>query len=148
MNNKVKFHLIASILNVLVFLLANYINYFVANLWDEKFGIRASSALMFIQSLYAYLFFWLFTFTIYLYKNPKKHILIFLLLSIMIVILYENYLIFIAYELQDRGTLFVLDSLTLALYDTGVFIIVATIGIYFNQLILGRKLLPEKYVSN
>ncbi len=145
MNNKVKFHLIAGIINFLVFFLANYVNYIIGDLWDEKFGIRASYPLTLIQSLYGYIFFWLFTFTIYFFKTPKRHFFVFLLLSVFIVLLYENYLIFIDFELYDRGTTFVLDSLKLAFYDTFLFIVIASFGIHFIQLVIGKKFLPNLY---
>ncbi len=144
--DKLKYHLIAILVNVLMCIIARWISYQIGYTWDEKFSIRASNVLSFIMQLYFFLFVWLFTFTIYFLKNPKKHIFLFFLSSIFIIFVYDLYEI-IKFDLSHRGVGYFIDSLKIACYDTLPFVIVTSIGIHYSQLYIGKKFLPELYKS-
>ncbi|WP_438711623.1 hypothetical protein ACSTS3_03280 [Aquimarina muelleri] len=147
MKAKVKFHLIASIFNVLLFFLATFLNYKINMLWDEKFGIRASDVLTMVQNFSFFLFFWLFTFWIYLIKDYKKHWIYFLILPLVLVVSKTTY-DYIIYHNQD-GLHFIsfLHFLKLSILDTLLLISISSIGIHFSQMFIGKKVLSSSYRS-
>lgn len=147
MKAKVKFHLIASIFNVLLFVLADFLNYKMNMLWDEKFGIRVSDVLTMVQNFSFFLFFWLFTFWIYLIKDYKKHWIYFLILPLVLVVSKTTY-DYIIYHNQD-GLHFIsfLHFLKLSILDTLLLISISSIGIHFSQMFIGKKVLSSSYRS-
>ncbi len=142
-----KFHIVAMSVNLLICIIAQLLTHQIGSFWDAKFGIRISSSYGIIMELYTFFFFWIFTFSIYLIKDYKKHILLFFLFGVFIVFFYEIYYIYIKYNLSDRGVDFILRSIKIGYYDILPFIILTSIGIHYSQLFIGKKFLPELYKS-
>jgi len=143
MSNRVKFHVVASIVNLCICILAIYISYFYHGIYDKKFGIRAPEVYFTIQNFYLFIFFWAFTCSIYLIKNAKKHILLFLLISflifaIMVVKQLFDTILDVTFEL-------IVGIIKTGLIDVFVFIVIVILGMHFSQLFLGKKFIPELY---
>lgn len=143
MSNKVKFHLVASIANLCICILAMYISFFYHDMYDKKFGIRAPEVYYILQNLYLLIFFWVFTFSIYFIKNAKKHFLLFLLISFLIFTIMMVKQLFdtvldVTFEL-------IFSMVRRGLTDVFVFLLIVILGMHYSQIFIGKKLMSELY---
>lgn len=146
MSTKVKFHLISALLNLLVILGAAYINQFIAELYDPAIFAKRGDDFQFIWLCYVFIFFWLYSFTIYRFKNYKKHFYIFLTLGVLLVLFriiyyYFNTALSIGFSPSDLWI-----YLQNGFVETLSFIIVVAVGIHFSQQIIGKLILVKYYV--
>lgn len=147
MKSKLKFHLIATTINLLVSVIAQWVGHYVGHIWDEMFSIRGSSSYHLILYLYLVLFSWLFTFAIYFYKKASNHWLVFAFISLISVFIYVIYSLINLDDPNLMNVKVILKNMKLAYFDTLPYIIVSIVMIHFSQLIIGRKILPHLYNS-
>lgn len=155
MTSKIKFHLLSSLLNIFsIILLMNIHEYIINQFIDDLFFIRASENFMMIYLIPIFLFSWLAPFSIYKFKNHRKHYLVFLIAFFLIIIIFCAYDIFshvTKYEEYYDGRLdyIIKRSVNICIKEETLIasFLISTL-IYLNQLIIGKKLLPTKYKNN
>ena len=152
MKKNIKFHLIATITNsVLILFLLKSHEYIIDTFIDNLFFIRAEENFYLIYLTSLFLFSWLFTFTIYKFKNYRKHFIVFffsLLVFLFLLIIYD---VFNGYqnniEYYDSFLDYCLKKSYYILFKEEALIaaILISFSVYVSQTIIGKKLLPEIY---
>ncbi|OEK08997.1 hypothetical protein A8C32_13960 [Flavivirga aquatica] len=152
MKKNFKFHLIATIINiVLIIFLLKIHEYVIDEFIDDLFFIRAEENFYLIYLISIFLFSWLATFTIYKFKNYKKHFIVFLsslLLFIFSLIVYDIFSnIKIDIEYYDGFFNYCLKKSYYVLFkeETLIASIIISVSIYISQMVIGKKLLPKMY---
>lgn len=145
MSNTLKFHLASSVSNLLIIILLANINLWIIDLIDPMIFVKRGGSFDFLWVAYFFGFFWIFTLSIYIIKNPKKHLYVFILFGLILILIYVGYGFFktgisIGYE---RASLLL--YLKNAFSETIIFIIAVAFGIHFSQLIIGKKFHKEHY---
>ncbi len=154
MNKSIKFHLVSTIINVLsISILLKVHEYVIDTFIDKLFFIRGQENFYFIYITSIFLFSWLATFTIHKFKNYRKHFFVFLfslLLFQFSLIIYdvftglqsgiEYYNSLLDYCLKKSYSILFKEEILITS------ILISTL-IYTNQMIIGKKLLPAKYIK-
>lgn len=145
MNNRLKFHLISSGINLLILIGASYLNQVISEYYDPAIFAKRGHYFEFIWVCYIFVFFWMFSFTIYQFRNYKTHIYIFFISGVFLILSQ------IIYSFLSSGIIRGFDHSDLiiniknAFVETFSFVIITAIGIHFSQLIIGKNLLPKHY---
>jgi len=138
MSKTIKFHIVSSVSNLLIIILAAKINVFIIDIIDPMIFVKRGGSFDFIWIIYLFGLFWSFTFIIYLIKKQSLHV--FLFLGIGFVLTFIKVLSDFYYTESD----FFL-YLKNGFLENIIFIILTSIGIHFCQLILGKRLLEKYY---
>ena len=153
MTDKVKFHFLASLLNIfLIFLLMNLHEYVIEKYIDSHaFFARMGAYFYKIYALSLFIISWVAPFSIYKFKNYKKHFYLFLSFFLLVIILligynillhitsYKEYYNDISHYIIERSIFIGIKEETLI-----ASFFISTL-IYFSQMIIGKKLLPTLY---
>jgi hypothetical protein len=152
MNNKIKFHLLSSIGNfILILSLFTGHEHIINQYIDHLFSIRVEYNFMAIYMISLLLLSWIAPLTIYKFKKHKKHFLIFIIAFLVLIITLITYDILshiVEYEKYYDGRLdFIIKKIIYVSIKEETLIASLLIGtvIYFNQLFIGKKLLPKRY---
>lgn len=150
--NKKKFHLLSFIINIPLIFLSAYICSIVLTELnnDDLYFVKKGAYFNKLVTLLFFFFSWLSTFTIYLYKNYKKHFIIFVFINT--ILSFSNPLIYnISEFLKSEEREFfsnLYSSMTTCFKETILLIIFTSLFIHFSQMIIGKKLLPKLYKQN
>ena len=145
-SNRQKFVLFSAIVNAFIVYIIGFLSYRIISSYDYIYyisGAELEGNLFLINLLCTSL---VFPFLIRINKNYTKHIWVLLLYELLLIVLHQVYFIGFLWRFPESITDF--DWWHSFLYEIKYVtpqVILISIGFYFNQLILGKKLLPKLY---
>ncbi len=146
------FHLISFGINLLIISICIYISgLLLINLsGDNLFFVRNGQ---YFEEFLPFLFLcfsWLATFTIYKFKNYKKHFILFIILNLLVSFFISVIGVINSYIYRDWGFTIndILQSIHNIFKEVIFLIVLSSILINFSQMIIGQKLLPTMYKKN
>lgn len=151
---KLKFHLISSLTNfILVFLLYKLHSYIIDKFIDKLFFIRIEENFSFIYLTSLLVISFISTFLIYIVNDYRKHFYILLLLMLLITFSLILYDLIIKYDEMIEYYQSFFDYLRKRTFyilikeETLIASILISGTIYYSQMKLGKKLLPNLYTD-
>lgn len=155
MNKNIKFHLVSTIVNgISVLMLLKVHQFIIDSFIDDLFFLRNEPNFELIYFSSIFLFSWLAPFSIYKFKNYRKHFILFLFSLFFFLFSIIGYEIFNGFQNEIEYYNGLLDyclkksNYILFKEETLIASILISISIYVNQMIIGKKILPKLYIKN
>lgn len=148
-NLKYRFLAITTIVNAIVVILIGKLSYYIVSSFDYIYYISGAELERRILIFNLYIISIMAPFFIYRFKKVSVHFSILLIIQVAFILCHQIKYIILGWRFPD--------SISDASWWHSFFygfqyvipqVIIISIGIYFNQLLWGRKLLPTMYKNN
>ena len=145
-----KYHIISSISNLMLFMLIMFLSSYMIEYFDFLYFIRSPEIYSIIFIFSFFVVSWGASFLIYKIKNFRNHIVVYILAYFLVAFSYAIFLLFENYsylEYYDGKINYVIQIFNeVFVEDLAIFLVITlSVMVYSAQRIIGKKLLPKLY---
>ncbi len=140
--NNLKFFTVAMITNLILIFIVSIINSLLLEEFiqpgtfiTQKIGGRD---FMFLSDFYLKVFWYVAPFCIFIFKHYRKHYILFIIVGVVIVFLFQVYL----YVTSNTYNAL---EIVRAFKESTLYLITISLTIHLSQMIIGKRLLPTLY---